>query len=229
MSELCFTPATELARRIRARELSPVELLEAVLARVAEVDGRVHAFVTVDAEGAMTAARAAEAAVGRGEELGPLHGLPVSVKDLEAVAGVRLTFGTRFYEEHVPAADGPAASRLRAAGAVLFGKTNTPAFGHKDMCDNLLMEATRNPWALDRTSGASSGGAGAAVAAGMGPLAHGTDGAGSIRIPSALCGVFGLKPSYGRVPNWSSPDLWSARSHAGPMARTVRDAALLLG
>ena len=230
MTELCFMPATELARRIRRRELSPVELLDAVLARVEAVDSRVHAFVTIDADRARAAAREAEAAVGAdGASLGPLHGLPVSVKDLEPVAGMRLTFGTRFYEDNVPAFDGTAAARLRAAGALLFGKTNTPAFGHKDMCDNLLMPATRNPWALDRTSGASSGGAGAAVAAGMGPLAHGTDGAGSIRIPAALCGVFGLKPSYGRVPHWPASDLWGGRSHPGPMARTVRDAALLLG
>jgi len=228
-NELCFTPALELARRIRARELSPVELLEAVLARVEAVDSQVHAFVTVDAEGARAAAREAEAAVARGDELGALHGLPVSVKDLEPVAGLRLTLGTRFHEHDVAGADGPSAGRLRAAGAILFGKTNTPAFGHKDMCDNLLMPATRNPWALDRTSGASSGGAGAAVAAGVGPLAHGTDGAGSIRIPAALCGVFGLKPSFGRVPNWNAADLWNSRSHAGPMTRTVRDAALLLG
>jgi aspartyl-tRNA(Asn)/glutamyl-tRNA(Gln) amidotransferase subunit A len=227
--ELCFTPATELARRIRGRELSPVELLEAVLARVEAVDPRVHAFVTLDAERAMAAAREAEAAAARGDELGPLHGLPASVKDLEPVAGMRLTLGTRFHEHDVAEVDGAAAGRLRAAGAILFGKTNTPAFGHKDMCDNLLMPATRNPWALDRTSGASSGGAGAAAAAGMGPLAHGTDGAGSIRIPAALCGVFGLKPSFGRVPNWTATDLWNNRTHAGPLARTVRDGALLLG
>lgn len=228
-TDLCFTPAVELARRIRSRELSPVELLDAVLARVAAVDGGLHAFVTLDAERARAAARDAEAAVLAGGVLGQLHGLPVSVKDLEPVAGVRLTFGTRFYEHQVPDADGAAAGRLRAAGAVLFGKTNTPAFGHKDMCDNLLMPATRNPWDLDRTSGASSGGAGAAVAAGLGPVAHGSDGAGSIRIPAALCGVFGMKPSHGRVPGWPSADFWSARSHHGPMARTVRDAALMLG
>ncbi|HSR26699.1 MAG TPA: amidase family protein [Candidatus Eisenbacteria bacterium] len=228
-TELCFTPATELARMIRTRELSPVELLDAVLARVEGIDPLVHAFVTLDAERARAAARRAEVAVRSGAELGPLHGLPVSVKDLEPVAGVRLTFGSRFHETSVPDSDGLVAERLRAAGAVLFGKTNTPAFGHKDMCDNLLMPATRNPWKLDRTSGASSGGAGAAVAAGLGPLAHGSDGAGSIRIPAALCGVLGLKPSYGRVPRWPVADLWSARSHPGPMARTVRDAALLLG
>src|SRR5437879_6662005 len=118
---------------------------------------------------------------------------------------------------------------MKGSGGVLLGKTNTPHFGHKDMCDNLIGPPCRNPWERDRTSGGSSGGAGAAVAAGLGPVAHGSDGAGSIRIPSALCGVFGLKPSFGRVPYWPSADLWAARSHNGPMARTVRDAALLLG
>jgi Asp-tRNA(Asn)/Glu-tRNA(Gln) amidotransferase A subunit family amidase len=152
----------------------------------------------------------------------------VSVKDLEPVAGMRLTYGSKFYQDQVADADGTAAARLRAAGAILFAKSNTPAFGHKDMCDNLLMPATRNPWRLERTSGASSGGAAAGVAAGFGPVAHGSDGAGSIRIPAALCGVFGLKPSYGRVPNSTAADLWAARSHVGPLARTVRDGALML-
>jgi len=228
-TELCFTPATELARRIRATELSPVELLAAVLARMEALDPTVHAFITVDAERAKLAAREAEAAVMRGDLVGPLHGIPVSIKDLEPAAGLRLTYGSKFFEDHVPDFDGVAAGRLRRAGAVVIGKTNTPAFGHKDMCDNLLMPATRNPWNLERTSGASSGGAAAAVAAGFGPLAHGSDGAGSIRIPSALCGVFGLKPSYGRVPHWPAADLWGGRSHPGPLARTVRDAALMLG
>lgn len=228
-TELCFTAATELARRIHARELSPVELLTAVLGRVEALDPTIHAFVTLDAERAEAATKEAEAAVMHGDRLGPLHGIPVSVKDLEPVADVRLTYGSKFYEDEVPHFDGAAAGRLRRAGAILFGKTNTPAFGHKDMCDNLLMPATRNPWNLERTSGASSGGAAAAVAAGFGPIAHGTDGAGSIRIPAALCGLFGLKPSYGRVPNWSATDLWGARSHPGPIARTVRDAALMLG
>ncbi|HEY3109973.1 MAG TPA: amidase family protein, partial [Chloroflexota bacterium] len=184
--------------------------------------------VTLDVERAREAARAAEAALTRGERLGPLHDIPVSIKDLEPTAGLRTTYGSKFFEQNVPDFDGAVAGRLRAAGAIVFGKTNTPHFGHKDMCDNLVMAATRNPWKLDRTSGASSGGAGAAVASGLGPIAHGSDGAGSIRIPSALCGVFGLKPSFGLVPYWPNPDFWAARSHNGPMARTVRDAALML-
>lgn len=227
-SDLCFTPATELRVLIRDRQLSPVELLDAVLARCEEVEPTIHAFVTIDAEGARAAAKSAEAAVMRGDDLGPLHGIPVSIKDLFATAGMRTTYGSKFFEDFVPDYDAVAVERIRRAGGVIFGKTNTPAFGHKDMCDNLIMPATRNPWNPDRTSGASSGGAGAAVAAGEGPLALGSDGAGSIRIPSALCGIYGLKPSLGRVPFWPSQDYWTTRSHIGPMTRTVRDAALLL-
>ncbi len=225
---LLFSPATDLRAAIAARRLSPVELLDAILARADAVEPKIHAFLSLDADRAREAARAAEAAVVRGEPLGPLHGLPVSVKDLEPTRGLRTTYGSRFFAEYVPDFDGAVAGRLRAAGAVIFGKTNTPHVGHKDMCDNLLMPATRNPWAVDRTSGASSGGAAAAVAAGVAPLAHGSDGAGSIRIPAALCGVYGLKPSFGRVPYWPNPDFWAARSHNGPITRTVRDAALML-
>lgn len=226
--ELWQLPATTLSTLLHRRELSPVELLEAVLGRLERVDGRIYAFMTVDAERARDSARAAESALGRGEDRGPLHGLPVSIKDLEQVAGVRTTYGSRFFEDFVPSFDSIVPERVKRAGGVIFGKTNTSHFGHKDMCDNLLMPATRNPWKLDRTSGASSGGAGAAVAAGVGPLAQGSDGAGSIRIPASLCGIFGFKPSFGRVPYWPNPDVWAARSHNGPMARTVRDAALLL-
>ena len=228
-SELAYTPASELVGRIRRRELSPVELTDAVLARAERLQPRLFAFMTLDPDGARQAAKAAEAALMRGDEdLGPLHGLPVSIKDLEATAGLRTTSGSKFFEHYVPTVDGAVAGRLRKAGAILFGKTNTPHMGHKDMSDNLLMPASRNPWGLDRTPGGSSGGAAAAVAAGIGPIAHGSDGAGSIRIPAALCGVFGLKPSFGRVPYWPNPDFWAARSHNGPLSRTVRDAALML-
>jgi Asp-tRNA(Asn)/Glu-tRNA(Gln) amidotransferase A subunit family amidase len=227
-TELCFTPATELGRLIRSRQLSPVELTDAVLARVERLNPRLNAFLAVSADLARQQARASEERARRGALLGPLDGIPCSVKDLEPVAGVRTTFGSKWFEHYVPTEDGAAAARLRAAGAVLVGKTNTPAFGHKDACDNLLGPPCRNPWKLDRTSGASSGGAGAAIAAGLAPLALGSDGAGSIRIPSALCGVFGVKPDFGRVPYHPNADYWAARSHVGPMTRTVRDAALLL-
>ncbi len=227
-TELCWMPATALAAAIRRRELSPVEVMEAVLARIEAIDPQLNAFLAVDAERALTAAKAAEAAVERGEAQGLLHGLPVSIKDLEPVAGLRYTAGSKFTEHQIADIDGAVTRRVKAAGGVVTGKTNTSHYGHKDMCDNLLGDACRNPWKRDRTSGASSGGAAASVAAGMGPLAHGSDGAGSIRIPAALCGVFGLKPSFGRVPSWPNADIWAARSHNGPITRTVADAALML-
>jgi Asp-tRNA(Asn)/Glu-tRNA(Gln) amidotransferase A subunit family amidase len=227
-TELCYTPATRLAELIRKRELSPVEIANTLLERIDRLNPRLNAFLTITPELALQQAREAEQRAMHDELRDPLDGVPVSIKDLEPLAGVRHTYGSRFFEHNVAREDGAVASRLRSAGLVILGKTNTPHFGHKDMCDNLLGPPCRNPWRLDRTSGASSGGAAAAVAAGLGPVAHGSDGAGSIRIPSALCGVFGLKPSFGRVPYWPNADLWAARSHNGPITRTVRDAALLL-
>src|SRR4030088_2051451 len=228
LTTIAFTPATTLVEAIRTRRVSPVEVLDDVLDRAERLQSTVHAFVTLDAERARDAARAAEAAGMRGDPLGPLHGVPVSVKDLEPTAGLRTTYGSKFFEDFVPDYDGGAAARVRASGAIIFGKTNTPHFGHKDSCDNLIGPPTRNPWNLERTSGASSGGAAAAVASGIGALAHGTDGAGSVRIPAALCGIFGLKPSLGLVPYWPNPAFWAARSPTGPLARSVRDAALML-
>jgi len=228
-TDLCFTPATELAAMMRRRTLSPVELMDAVLARIEALNPRLNAYLTIDAERAREQAKAAEAAVMRGETLKPLHGLPVSIKDLEPSAGLRCTYGSKFFEHNIADFDGVVTGRVKAAGGIVLGKTNTPHYGYKDMCDNLIGPPCRNPWKLERTSGASSGGAAAAVAAGLGPVAHGSDGAGSIRIPAALCGVFGLKPSFGRVPNWPNADIWAARSHNGPITRTVADAALLLG
>jgi Asp-tRNA(Asn)/Glu-tRNA(Gln) amidotransferase A subunit family amidase len=228
-TELCFTPATELARLIRARKISPVEVTEATLARIERVNPQLSAFVTVTADRARADAKAAEARALKGESVGPLDGIPHSIKDLEPTAGIRTTYGSKFFEHNVPAEDGVVAARMKASGGILLGKTNTPHFGHRDMCDNLIGPPCRNPWKPDRTSGGSSGGAGAAVASGLGPVAHGSDGAGSIRIPAALCGVFGLKPSFGRVPYHPNADYWAARSHNGPMTRTVRDAAVMLG
>ena len=228
MTALDYAPATDLVEAIRTRRLSPVEVLEDVLQRAERLQPSLHPFMTIDADRARDAARDAEAAVTRGDSLGPLHGLPVSVKDLEPTAGLRTTYGSKFFEDFVPDFDGAVAGRLRSAGAILFAKSNTPHFGYKDLCDNLLGPPTRNPWNLERTPGGSSGGAAAAVAAGIGPLAHGSDGAGSIRIPAALCGVFGFKPSLGLVPYWPNPDFWAARSHNGPITRTVRDAGLML-
>jgi aspartyl-tRNA(Asn)/glutamyl-tRNA(Gln) amidotransferase subunit A len=221
-------PATELAAAIRRRKVSPVEAVEAVLARIERLNPVLNAFCTVTAEAARREARAAERALmRRGARPGPLHGVPFSVKDLVITKGVRTTWGTRLYADHVPEEDAPVVERLRAAGGVLVGKTNTPMFGWIGATHNLLFGPTRSPWNPDRTPGGSSGGAGAAVAAGMGPLAVGTDGGGSIRIPASFSGIFGLKPSYGRVPTYPFSAAWSL-SHAGPMTRTVADAALML-
>jgi aspartyl-tRNA(Asn)/glutamyl-tRNA(Gln) amidotransferase subunit A len=225
---LSFAEGTVLVEAIRNRQLSPVELLDDVLRRAERIQPVLRAFLTIDAERSRAAARAAEQAVMDNQPLGPLHGLPVPVKDLEPTRGLRTTSGSKFFEDFVPDFDGGVAARLRAAGAIIFAKTNTPQFGHKDSCDNLLGPPARNPWNVERTPGGSSGGAAAAVAAGICPVAHGSDGAGSIRIPASLCGVFGFKPSLGLVPYWPNPDFWAARSHNGPIARSVRDAALLL-
>ncbi|HLW47854.1 MAG TPA: amidase family protein [bacterium] len=226
--DLCFKPALELDRLIRAGDVSPVEITDAVLARIDRLNPSLAAYITVSADLARAQAREAEARARRGARRGPLDGIPYSIKDLEDTAGVRTTYGSKWFERHVPAEDGAVAGRLRAAGGIFVGKTNTPHFGHKDMSDNFIGPPCRNPWRLDRTSGGSSGGAAAAVAAGLGPLAHGSDGAGSIRCPASLCGVVGVKPSLGRVPYHPSPDHWAARSHNGPITRTVRDAALML-
>ncbi len=225
--ELWATPATDLARMIEAKEVSPTEILDAVLDRMDAVEPRIHAFVTVTDDLARQEAGAATERAHRGERISAMDGIPYSIKDLENTAGIRTTRGTRFFEDDVPDTDSVVAGRLRSSGGVLLGKTNTPAFGWKDMADNLVAEPTVNPWDTSRTTGASSGGAAAAVAAGMGPLAQGSDGAGSIRIPAALCGVVGFKPSFGRIPVHPIRDYWSHRTHMGPLTRTVADAALM--
>jgi Asp-tRNA(Asn)/Glu-tRNA(Gln) amidotransferase A subunit family amidase len=192
------------------------------------VNPTINAFCTVAAEAARAQARLAEAAVVRGDVLGPLHGVPISFKDLTATAGIRTTYGSRIWEHHIPKADAPVVERARRAGAIVLGKTNTPELGCKGVTDNRIFGATRNPWNLGRTPGGSSGGAAAALAAGLGPLAEGSDLAGSIRQPAACCGVVGLKPTLGRVPRYPNANGWTSFACVGPMARTVRDAALLL-
>jgi len=227
-NDLCYTPAVELAGLIAAREISPVELTAAVLARIEALQPRLNAFITVAADSAMAEARAAEQAVIDGKPLGPLHGVPFSVKDLCNTAGVRTTFGSFGYEDNVPEADIVAVARLRAAGGIMVGKTTTPEFGHKPLTEAPLFGRTVNPWNTERTCGGSSGGAGAAVAAGMAPLAVGTDGGGSIRIPAACCGLVGVKQTLGVVPHDQTPDVFGLLAYVGPMARTVADAALML-
>ena len=228
-ADLCFTPATELAALIRRKALSPVELTEAILARIERLNGWLGAYCTVTADEARADARAAEDAVMRGDSLGPLHGVPISVKDLTYTKGVRTARGSRLWADYVPDEDAPVVERIKAAGAVILGKTNTPEVGWKGDSDNPLFGPTYTPWDPGRTltAGGSSGGAGAAVAAGLGPLALGTDGAGSIRIPASFCGIVGLKQQLWRVPTYPASTVETV-AHTGPLARTVRDAALLL-
>jgi Asp-tRNA(Asn)/Glu-tRNA(Gln) amidotransferase A subunit family amidase len=226
--ELCWRPATELAGLIRRRKVSPVEVVDAVLDRIDRVNPKLNAYVLITGERARAAAKAAERALmRRSRRLGPLHGVPFSVKDLVATAGVTTTFGTPLFRDNVPTEDAPMVARLQAAGGIMVGKTNTPTLGWIGATHNLLFGITRNPWSPDRTPGGSSGGASAAVAAGLAPLAVGTDGGGSIRIPAALAGIFGHKPSFGRIPVAPPGAAWSI-SHIGPMTRTVADAALAL-
>ena len=219
-TELGFTPATELTRLIRTKALSPVELTRAVLERVERVNPSVNAFCTLTTEQALAAAREAERAVTSGAVLGPLHGVPYSIKDLNFTKGVRTMGGSFIFEHRVPEADAAFIPRLRKAGGILVGKTTSPEFGWKALGDSPLTGITRNPWNTGTTTGGSSAGAAAAVAAGLGPLHQGSDGAGSIRIPSSFCGIYGLKPSYGRVPMWpvSNNDY---SSHNGPMTATA--------
>ena len=226
--ELCWMPAAEMAAAIMRKKLSPVEVMRAVLARIERVNPRLNAIVTLTADQAMKDARAAERALmKKGAPLGALHGVPFSTKDLVITRGIRTTFGTRLYADNVPTEDAPMVERLKRAGAIQLGKTNTPTFGWIGATHNLLFGITRNPWNLDRTPGGSSGGASAAVAAGLGPLAIGTDGGGSIRIPASCAGIFGHKPSFGRIPVYPPSAAWSL-SHIGPMTRTVTDAALMM-
>src|SRR5262245_45983337 len=226
-TDLCYTSAVELAALIRAKKLSPVELTRAVLACIEALNPTLKAVCTPTPEIALTDARQAEAAVMRGDRLPPLHGIPYTIKDLAFTQGIRTMGGSHIFAARVPDADAPFVARLRAAGGVMLGKTTTSEFGWKGTGDSPLTGSTRNPWNTAMTTGGSSAGAGAAAAAGLGPLHHGSDGAGSIRIPAAFCGVFGLKPSYGRVPQFpvSNNDY---STHNGPLTRTVADAALML-
>ncbi|HEY3687367.1 MAG TPA: amidase [Streptosporangiaceae bacterium] len=212
------------ADAVAKRELSPVELVDSVLARIDDVDPKLTAFVTVTADSARAAAKDAERALAGGAEAGPLHGVPVSLKDIYDVAGVRTTASSRLRADAPPAErDSAVAERLRAAGAIFVGKTHTHEFAY-----GMYTPTTHNPWDLDRSPGGSSGGAGAAVAARMSMAGMGTDTGGSVRIPAALCGLTGLKPTYGRVSRRGVIPLSWSLDHAGPLTRTVRDAALMM-
>jgi aspartyl-tRNA(Asn)/glutamyl-tRNA(Gln) amidotransferase subunit A len=226
-ADVVFFAASDLLAAYEQRSLSPVEATQAVLDHIARLDERLAAFVTVTDDVALAQARQAERQYAAGGEPPPLAGVPVSIKDTTATRGIRTTMGSTLFEHWVPDFDAPLVERLIGAGAVLVGKTNLPEFGWKGDSGNAIVGPARNPFAPDRTAGGSSGGAAAAVASGMGALAHGSDGAGSIRAPAALCGVFGLKPSHGLVPYHPAGALELIVSD-GPITRTVRDAALML-
>lgn len=228
MSELCFMTAVELARRLAAREVSATEVVRAHLAQIERVNGKVNAIVTLCPEQALAEARAADAAIARGEAGGPLRGLPVAHKDLVPTRGLRTTYGSPIYRDHVPDEDALIVERLKRAGAITLGKSNTPEFGAGSQTFNQVFGATLNPYDLAKTCGGSSGGAAAALACGMIPIADGSDMGGSLRNPASFCNVVGLRPAPGRVPVWPSETAWSPFGVQGPMARTVADVALLL-
>jgi len=226
--DLCFVPAATLLRLYRARKVSPLEVVQAVLARIDAVNPRLNAYVTVVREPALAAAKKATAALARKAALGPLHGVPVSLKDLTPTKGIRTTWGSKIFEHHVPDVDAITVERLKAAGAIIMGKTNTPEFGAGANTFNAVFGATRNPWNEALTCGGSSGGAAVALATGMGPLAQGSDLGGSLRIPAAFCGVAGFRTTPGLVPYHPSELAWDSLGVGGPMARTVEDTALML-
>ena len=226
--DLCFTPAGELARLYRARKVSPLEVMQTLLERIDRVNPRVNAIVTLDRDAALWQARRATAALKRRATLGLLHGIPVGIKDVTATKGIRTTYGSKLFEQHVPDEDAVVVERLKAAGAIILGKTNTPEFAFGPNTTNAVFGATRNPWNLALTSGGSSGGSAVALATGMCPLAEGTDLGGSLRGPAAYCGVVGFRTTPGLVPRYPDVLGWDSYSVEGPMARTISDTALML-
>lgn len=226
--DLCYEPAHSLHDRIVRREMSSREVVDAFLTRIDQVNPKVNAYTHIDAEGARRQAEDADRALAKKGPLGPLHGIPVCIKDLDAVAGLPQTMGCKLFEHVVATEDAVYVKRLREAGAVILGKTNAPEFGFKGTTDNPLFGITRNPWRLDRTPGGSSGGTAAAVAAGLASIGHGNDGGGSIRIPASCAGLFGIKCSLGRIPNDMPFNRFMNYLFQGPLTRSVRDAARMV-
>jgi aspartyl-tRNA(Asn)/glutamyl-tRNA(Gln) amidotransferase subunit A len=229
-SELAFMSAVELAQSIRDKKVSSLEATENFFQRIDQLDSQLHSYLTLCQDQALADARAADAAVRQGVELGPLHGVPISIKDLETTKGVVTTMGSAIFKDRMPDMDSVVVERVKAAGAIILGKTNTPEFGQSGTTENKLGEPCRNPWNTERTPGGSSGGAAAALAAGLCTLSMGTDGGGSVRIPASFTGLFGIKPTQGRVPRFGGYGRPSANhfSQSGPITRTVADSALLL-
>ncbi len=229
-TDLCFAPATEIRDLIRTKKISILELTELFCRRIEELNPKLNAYLALCLDQAVDDAKAAQDAVQKRETLGALHGIPISIKDLEMTKGIPTTMGSLLFKDRVPEVDSVVVERVRQAGAIILGKTNTPEFGQSGMTDNKLADPCRNPWNLERTPGGSSGGAGSALAAGLCTLATGSDGGGSIRIPASFSGVFGIKPTQNRVPRYGGYGRPAANhfSQSGPMSRTVADSAMLL-
>jgi len=227
--EICYMSAYEMADAIKSQEITSEEITEIIIERIEKINPIINAYCTPTFEMAREMAKRADKRVKNGEEIGILNGVPTSIKDLMAVEGVRTTYGSKIFENNIATEDSIVVKRLKDKGCVILGKTNTPEFGHKGVTDNLIFGPTLNPWNLEKTPGGSSGGAAASVVTGMGPLAQGSDGGGSIRHPACFCGVYGIKPTFGRVPRY--PRLFiSAQdcSATGPIVNYVSDAALML-
>jgi Asp-tRNA(Asn)/Glu-tRNA(Gln) amidotransferase A subunit family amidase len=228
--DICFMPAWEMAEKIKTQELTSQEITEVLIERIEKLNPIINAYCTPTFDLAREMAKSADDRVRKNEKIQPLNGIPTSIKDLEEVKGVRTTYGSKIFENYIPNKDAVVVKRLKGAGCVILGKTNTPEFGFKGVTDNKIFGATKNPWNIEMTPGGSSGGAAAASASGLSPLAQGSDGGGSIRIPSSFSGVYGIKPSFGRIPTGSmkKSGVTGTLTCKGPISRNVRDAALML-
>jgi len=227
--DICFMSAYDMLDGIKRQELTSEEITETFIERIDKINPIVNAYCTTTFDLAREMAKNADDAVKKGEPLGVLHGIPTSIKDLMMTKGIRTTYGSLLHENFIPEEDDIAVKRLFEAGAVMMGKSNTPEFGHIALTNNKIFGETKTPWDVERNSGGSSGGAAAAVASGLGPLALGSDGGGSIRVPSSCCGVYGLKPTYGRIPSYPRIGIaFESMDHYGPITRYVKDAALML-
>jgi len=227
--EICFMSAVDMAEVIKNGEETSSEILEVFIERIEKINPKINAYCTPTFDMARDMAKKVDDSIKNGENLGILMGIPTSIKDLMLTKGIRTTYGSLLHENFVPEEDEVAVTRLKNAGCVILGKTNTPEFGHVALTNNMIFGETKSPWNIETNSGGSSGGAAASVAAGMGPLALGSDGGGSIRVPSSCCGVYGLKPTFGRIPRYPHDTIafWSM-DHYGPITRYVKDAALML-
>ncbi|MHA1914652.1 MAG: amidase [Promethearchaeota archaeon] len=228
--DICFIPAWELAEKIKSQEISSQEITEVIIERIKRINPKINAICTPTFDLARELAKKADNLVKKGGKLGVLHGIPTSIKDNVDIKGVRTTSGCKAFENYIPKEDDIIVKRLKEAGAVILGKSNMPPLGYKGNTDNLIFGESKNPWHLERTTGGSTGGGAAATAAGLSPLTQGSDGGGSIRIPSSFCGLFGIKPTYGRIPQTSVKleGMMGMFVQKGPLVRYVKDAALML-